>query len=135
MPRGTDKTMNSRLRALLVLAALVSLCVSDTVGVRLLPLTGDVTSSTTTRQSFEDAAVTSAPSSETSGPARVTMAAPARKSVGAEHRSAHVAARAAEEHVTPPSDAGAFSQTTHSPLPASPPALTRPPGRAPPPSH
>ena len=134
MASGTDKTRALSLRALVIFCALLSLCVSDTVGPRLLPLPGAASASAAGRQAVEGADVTPAPSRGDSAVVRVAMAPPARKHAGAEHQPLHAVAHAAEGLVTPPADARALVQTTYSSVPASPAAVTRPPGRAPPPS-
>ncbi len=54
--------INGRLRALLVLATLVSLCVSDTVGPRLLPLPGAAASHAANGRALEAVNVTPASS-------------------------------------------------------------------------
>ena len=130
----TGKTRAPGLRALVIFCALLSLCVSDTVGPRLLPLPGAASVLAAGVHAAGGADVTPAPSRGGSAVVREAMAPPARKHAGAEHNSLHVAARAAEPLVTPPADARAFIQTTYTPVPVSPAVTTRPPGRAPPPS-
>ncbi len=121
------------MRALVIFCALLSLCVSDTVGPRLLPLPGAVSVSAAVWQAVEGDDVTPAPWHGDSAAVRVAMAPPARKQAGAEHQPLHAtAAHAAEGLVTPPADASAFIPTAYSSVPASPAAVTRPPGRAPP---
>jgi len=122
------------LRALVVLGALLSLCVSDSVGPRLLPLPAASERAAVQRQAFEFADASSAPTREHPSVVRVAMAAPARKLADDVQHTRHVAESAAESLVTPTNDGRSFTQTTYSPVHATPSAVTRPPGRAPPPS-
>jgi len=122
-------------RALVVLGALLSLCVSDSVGPRLLPLPAVSERAHVQRQAFEVADASSAPAREHPTVVRVAMTAPARKQAGdAQQHTQYVEASAAESLVTPTDDARSLTQTTYSPTYATPAAITRPPGRAPPPS-
>lgn len=119
-------------RALFTLGALLSLCVSDTVGPRLLPLPASAGHAPASRQAVENASP--APSEGASKVVRVVMAAPSRKQEGAGHHSLHAIPHAGDGLVTPPSVLRTFLQTTCPPSPASSAVVTRPPGRAPPPS-
>lgn len=122
-------------RALVVLGALLSLCVSDSVGPRLLPLPTASERAAFERQSLDDAEVSPAPSRENTEVVRVAMAAPARKQAGAEQqRPLHVSSHAAARFVTPPAAVRPSVRTTYSPIHAASAAVTRPKGRAPPPS-
>lgn len=121
-------------RVLITLGALLSLCVSDSVGPRLLPLPAASERAAERRQAFDAADVSHAPARECPAVVRVAMAAPARKQAGAEQQPLHVAAHAAEGLISPAPDAGPFAQTTYSPIHATTATATRPPGRAPPPS-
>lgn len=132
MPSGKDETRALSLRALIIFCALLSLCVSDTVGPRLLPLPAAAAHSASHTQTVEDASP--APSGGASELVRVVMAAPARKHDGAGHHSLHAIPHADVRLVTPPGIALTYLQTTCPPSPASSAAVTRPPGRAPPPS-
>lgn len=136
MASVTYRTRALGLRALIVLAALASLCVSDAVGPRLLlPQPGAAAARAAAYQAaFEEGDVTPAPSREHPGLARVTMAVPARKQAGAEHHSPHIHTHAAEPFAAPTCGALTFGQSTYSPAHTSSAAVTRPPGRAPPPS-
>ena len=119
-------------RALFTLGALISLCVSDTVGPRLLPLPASATRAAAVPQAVEGAS--RAPLGNTSQVVRVAMAAPTPKQEGAGRHSLHLIPHADVELVTPPCVARTFLQTTSTPSPAASAAVTRPPGRAPPPS-
>jgi hypothetical protein len=132
MPSVTVKTKALRLRALLIIGALVSLCVSDTVGPRLLPLPVATGHAASERQPLENIEITSAPSGGNSIVARESMAAPARKQAGAERHSPHVASHAACGLFLPTFDAVAFTHTTCALILPSSAKTTRPPGRAPP---
>src|SRR3712207_2600339 len=119
MASGTDKTRALSLRALVIFCALLSLCVSDTVGPRLLPLPG-AASVSVGQQAVEGADVTPAPSRGGSAVVREAMAPPIRKHAGAEQQPLHATAHAAEGLITPPADACALVHTTYSSVPASP---------------
>src|SRR5919112_1139358 len=96
MPSATNKTRALSLRALVIFCALLSLCVSDTVGPRLLPLPGVVTSVAADRQALEGTNVTPTPSRGETAVVRVAMAPPVRKEAGGEQHTLHVAAGVAK---------------------------------------
>jgi hypothetical protein len=133
MASVSNKMSPLGLRALVVLGALLSLCVSDTVGPRLLPLPSQVGQAAERRQSVGEPGCSSAPTSGHPEVVRVAMTAPARKQAGAEQHTTHVTAHAAATHVSAP-EPGALSsvQTTYSPTHAASANATRPRGRAPP---
>ena len=122
------------LRALVVLGALLSLCVSDSVGPRLLPLPAASERTPVQGQAYEFADASSAPTREHPAIVRVAMAAPARKQAHDVQHTQHVTASAAQSLIKPTNDARSFTQTTYSPVQATPVAVRRPSGRAPPPS-
>lgn len=133
MPSETNKKRVHSFRALLIFGALVALCVSDTVGPRLLPLPVAAGHEAMDWQASEDADVTPAPSPGDSLVVRVAMVAPTRKLADGEHHL-HITAHAAAGHIKPPGSARPFVKATYSPAPASSAVVSRPPGRAPPPS-
>src|SRR3712207_9309585 len=90
----TGKTRAPGLRALVIFCALLSLCVSDTVGPRLLPLPGAASVLAAGVHAAGGADVTPAPSRGGSAVVREAMAPPARKHPGAEHHSLHEIGRA-----------------------------------------
>lgn len=132
MASGADRTRALSLRALVIFCALLSLCVSDTVGPRLLPLPATMESAAADRQAVEGADVTPAPSRGGTAAVREVMAPPARKQAGAERHTLHVTTAVAEGLVKPPAEVPSSPRATYSPAPQSSAAVTRPPGRAPP---
>ncbi len=132
MVSGTNKTRALGLRAFVVVCALLSLCVSDTVGPRLLPLPGATAHTGVVRQAVEGTDLTPAPSRGDSAVVREAMAPPARKEAGRERHTLHVTAGVDEALVRPPVGVPSSARTTYPPAPQSSAAVTRPPGRAPP---
>jgi hypothetical protein len=132
MAPGTNKTRAPSLRAFVVVYALLSLCVSDTVGPRLLPLPEAVTTTAADRHILEGADVTPAPTRQDTAVVRVAMAPPARKEAGGGRHTLHVTAGVVEARVRPPVEVPSSTWTTCSPASQSSAAVTRPPGRAPP---
>lgn len=121
-------------RVLITLGALLSLCFSDTVGPRLLPLPAVYEYAATARPVFEDAGVSPAHPRGEPETIRVAMAQPARKQAGVGQSHLHVAAHASERLIKPPTAARSSVQTAYPSIIATSAATTRPPGRAPPPS-
>lgn len=121
-------------RVLITLGALLSLCLSDTVGPRLLPLPAADEYAATARPVFEDAGVSPAHPRGEPETVRVAMAQPARKQAGVEQSHLHVAAHASERLVKPPAAACSSVRTAYPSIIATFAMPTRPPGRAPPPS-
>ena len=132
MPARTDGTGTHPLRALFILGVLVSLCVSDTVGPRLLPLPALAGHAAADRQAVGGADLTPLPSRGDSVVVRVVMAAPASKQVGREGHRLHVTARAPEGRIGNPGDLRLLIKDTSPPALASSAAVRRPPGRSPP---
>ncbi len=127
MAPETDRMRVLSARSLVIFCALLSLCVSDTVGPRLLPLPASAD-----RQAVEGTDVTFAPSRGASAVVREAMAPPARRQAGAERHALHVTTGVAGGLVKPPAEIPSSSRDSYSPAPHSSAALTRPPGRAPP---
>lgn len=134
MASGTYEKRALSLRALVIFCALLSLCVSDTVGPRLLPLPEAAARPAAALRAAEGADVTPAPSHGDTAFVREAMAAPARKQAGSQGHALHVTADLAERLVRPPAEIPSLTRTTRTPAPRSSAATTRPPGRAPPPS-
>lgn len=134
MTPATNKTRALSLRAFVVVCALLSLCVSDTVGPRLLPLPGALATTTADWRVLEGTDVNPLPSRPETAVVREAMAPPARKEAGGERHTLHVTAGLARTLVRPPAEVPSSARTTYSPAAQSSSALTRPPGRAPPPS-
>jgi hypothetical protein len=120
-------------RAFLILGALVSLCLSDGVGLRLMPLpvSEDVVASTEVQQGIEPAASRTPSPAKVSSP-RVEMAVTSQNRASARHQQVQTATHAPQGVFEAPAVIilkvpGAyghlFSFTT---------SLSRPPGRAPP---
>lgn len=120
-------------RALLIIGALVSLCVSDGVGPRLLPLPlshGDIAYAEA-RQGFDPAASRAPAPTKGPGP-RVEMAAAPQNRAGAGQQQVQVAAHAPGGVFEAPARVVVGVAAEYRPLsPVAAPAL-RPPGRAPP---
>lgn len=130
MARAFIRQSPLAVRALFTLGVLLSLCVSDTVGPRLLPLPAVAAHAAAHPLTVE--AFSTAPSEPNPTVVRVAMAAPARRQEGAGHHLLQAATPACGGHITPPGEARTFRQTTCSQSPISSAAVTRPPGRAPP---
>lgn len=122
------------MRVLITLGALLSLCLSDTVGPRLLPLPAADEYAATARHVFGDAGVSPVHPRGEPETVRVAMAQPARRQAGAEQSHLHVTAHAAAGLIKLPVAAPTSFQTACPLVAATSAATTRPPGRAPPPS-
>jgi len=90
-PRA-DGLLKPEARALLVLGVLVSLCASDGVGPRLLPLPAAVDSIATARQIDQREAASRAPSRDQPLRARVEMASAPKGRAGAGRQLTHATA-------------------------------------------
>ncbi len=132
MISGTNRTRALSLRAFVVICALLSLCVSDTAGPRLLPLPGAVATAAADRQGLAASDVTPVPSRQDTAVVREAMAPPTRKVAGGERHTLHITAGVAKALVSPPVGVPSSVRATFSPAPQSSAAVTRPPGRAPP---
>ncbi len=132
MASGTDRTRALSVRALVIFYALLSLCVSDTVGPRLLPLPEAAARTAADRQAVESTGLNPTPSRGDSAVAREAIAPAARRQAGTQRHSLHVAAGVAEGLVEPPTFLPSSARAGYSSAPQSSAALTRPPGRAPP---
>lgn len=121
-------------RALLIIGALISLCLSDTVGPRLLPL--PVSELATT--AYPDAPLGAEPTASRapsptkgSGP-RVEMAATSHGRAGADHKHVQVAIHTLRGMFEAPADTISYAPSAYQPLYSLKAQDSRPPGRAPP---
>lgn len=120
-------------RALLIVGVLISLCLSDNVGPRLMPLpvAEGVEASAASQQSTEPAASRIPSPAKGSGP-RVEMAATAQNRAGTRHPQAHAATHAPQGGVVVPEDIIRNVSDAHGPIVFFTTPASRPPGRAPP---
>jgi hypothetical protein len=121
-------------RALLIIGALISLCLSDTVGPRLLPLPTSELATTAEalgRPGPAPAASRTPPSSKSLGP-RVDMAATSQNRAGADHKHMQVAAHSPRSVLQAPAGIILSTLNVFKPLYSLTAQVSRPPGRAPP---
>lgn len=121
-------------RALLIIGALISLCLSDTVGPRLLPL--PVSELITTAPvdgppGPEPAASRNPPSSKGLGP-RVDIAATSQNRAGANHQHVQAASHTPQGVLQAPARIILDTLNNYQPLYSLTAQVSRPPGRAPP---
>jgi hypothetical protein len=119
-------------RALLIIGALISLCLSDSVGPRLLPLPISeivTTASAEGWQGFEPTA-THAPAPTKGANPRVEMAATPQNRAGVKH--VQVAAHTPKGMPEAPADIIVDALSAYQPLHRLTALASRPPGRAPP---
>jgi len=120
-------------RVLLILCALVSLCVSDNVGPRLLPLPSAPESASLPRHPDREPAATNAPSQgRTDDDARVEMAPAPQSRVGAERQSSQAAAHTPKFELAAPPARPLPGWEIYQPSAKSSAPFSRPKGRAPP---
>ena len=132
MPSGADKTRALSLRALVVFCALLSLCVSDNVGPRLLPLPHGPEAATTPGRFEQGQSASPAPSHGRTEGRRVEMTSAPQSRAAAERHSTQVAAHAPQFDLASP-PAGLLSRPELSPPSGESSApFSRPKGRAPP---
>ena len=120
-------------RALLIIGALISLCLSDTVGPRLLPLPVTELATTAPAEGWpspETTASRTPPSSKGLG-SRVDMAASSQNRAGVDHKHMQEAAQSSSVLQAP---AGIILDTlnAYKPLYSLATQVSRPPGRGPP---
>jgi hypothetical protein len=121
-------------RAILIIGALLSLCLSDTVGPRLLPLPVSeivTVASAEVHQGTEFAAL-SAPAPTKGASPRIEMAATAQNRAGADHKHGQVATHALRDVCYAPPGIILDGLGTYQPLYTLSALVSRPPGRAPP---
>ena len=120
-------------RALLIAGALISLCLSDNVGPRLLPLPVSevVTTASAEGQQGIEPAASRAPAPKGASP-RVEMAATAKNSAGADQKHVQIAAHTPWGVLEAPADIVLNALSARKPLYSLTAQASRPPGRAPP---
>jgi hypothetical protein len=121
-------------RALLIIGVLISLCLSDTVGPRLLPIpvSGVVTTASADVQQGTEPAASSAPASTKGVSPRVEMAGTAQNRAGADHKHVQVAAQTPRGVPEAPAGIILGGPGAYRPLYSLSALVSRPPGRAPP---
>jgi len=121
-------------RVLLILGVLVSLCVSDNVGPRLLPLplSSAPELASSPRLSDRGRAASHTPSQGRTGDARVEMVSAPQGRAGAERQSPHGAAHAPKFELAVPSAPYSPRRGLYPPSAESSARFSRPKGRAPP---
>lgn len=119
-------------RVLLILGVLASLCVSDNVGPRLLPLplTPELTSAPV--PSDQGQAASRTPSHGRTSGARVEMVSASQSRAGTERQSPHTAAPSPKSELAIPSAQHSPRRELYPPLAESSVPFSRPKGRAPP---
>ena len=119
-------------KVLLILVVLVSLCVSDNVGPRLLPLPPIAVAASTPGPADHGLARSPAPSHDRAGGARVEMLSATQRRAGAERQSPQVAAHSPKFELVVPSRPHSLREESYPPSAESPAPFSRPKGRAPP---
>lgn len=119
-------------RVLIILVALVSLCVSDNVGPRLLPLPPTAELASTPGPSDRGHATSHTPSQDRTEGARVEMISAPQSRAGAERQSPQVAAHAPKFELAVPSTPRSLRLERYLPCAESSATFSRPKGRAPP---
>jgi hypothetical protein len=121
-------------RALLIIGALISLCLSDTVGPRLLPLPVSelVTTASAEGQPGPELAASRTPSPTKGSSPRVEMAVTAHSRAGADHKQVQAAAHNPHSVLEAPADIILDTLNAYQPLYSLAAQVSRPPGRAPP---
>ena len=122
----------SAARILIILGVLVSLCVSDNVGPRLLPLPTVSEPASTTGPYERGQAAPRTPSHGRSNGARIEMVSAPQSRAGAERQSPHGAAHAPKFELTVPSAPYSPRRELYPPSAESSARFSRPKGRAPP---
>jgi hypothetical protein len=126
------KTRLPAARVSLILGVLVSLCISDNVGPRLLPLplTSELASASVPSGRGQSASRT--PSHGRTTGARVEMVSAPQSRAGAERPSPHAAAHPPQFEFAIPPSPNSLRRELHPPLTESSAPFSRPKGRAPP---
>jgi hypothetical protein len=134
MARDAAMTKLRTARVLIILGVLVSLCVSDNVGPRLLPLPSPTAFEITSSPRLSDWGPTAshAPQQGRGNDARVEMASAPQSRVGAERQSSQPAAHAPKFDLAVPAARPSQGPRLHSPSAESSALFSRPKGRAPP---
>jgi hypothetical protein len=127
------KARAGKWRALLIIGALISLCLSDTVGPRLLPLpVSEIVTAFAEGQPGIEPAASRAPSPTKNSSPRVEMAATAQNRAGADHKHVQAAVHAPRGVLEAPPPIILYALNAHQPLYSLTAQVSRPPGRAPP---
>ena len=131
MTKGTATTRALTRRALLIFGALVSLCVSENVGPRLLPLPA---SPEVAAQGASDPGqtISRASSKGKSAGARVQIVSNPQSRAGVERHASVTATRAEKFDLAPPPNPAVLRRGLHPTVPESTAPFSRPKGRAPP---
>lgn len=132
MPRGATSLRFMRLRALIILGALVSLCVSNNVGPRLLPLPSPSENAAAAGQVSLNTTASRLPSQDGTNAVRVAIAAPANKRAGADTSPQPLAGAAPQGGLVTPRIADDSARFVYSPHLINSRSVSRPRGRAPP---
>ena len=132
MTQRADTALRLKARALLVLGVLLSLCASDNVGPRLLPLPVPAESAAAGRQISQDETASRAPSRDAALRARVEMAPAPKGRAGAGRQLTQAAANAPSLSLPSPSAALLLRGELYSPVREIPANASLFRGRAPP---
>ena len=132
MASDAGMTKLTAARVLLILGALLSLCVSDNVGPRLLPLPLAPERASAPSPSGVGASLSPAPSRGSTAGARVEMVSAPQSRAGAERHPPQATAPAPKFEPALPSAARPPKRGLDQPSAVSPAPLSRPEGRAPP---
>lgn len=119
-------------KVLLILGVLVSLCVSDNVGPRLLPLPPIAVAASMPWPVGHGPAHSPAPSHDGTVGARVEMLSATHRRAGAERQSPQVAAHSPKFELVIPSNLPSLCGESYPPAAESSAPFSRPKGRAPP---
>lgn len=125
-------TRSPAARVLLILGVLVSLCVSDNVGPRLLPLPESLELASAPVPSDQGQAASRAPSHGGTIGARVEMVSAPQSRAGSERHSPHAAAHTSRFELAIPPAPLSQRRAPYPPLAESSAPFSRPKGRAPP---
>jgi hypothetical protein len=132
MPSGTDETSTLSLRALIIFCALLSLCVSDNVGPRLLPLPPVSELASASVWPDRGHSTSRAPSHSRPGGARVDMVSAPQSRAGAGSQSPQEAANTPKFELIAPTAPRRLKREVHPPSAECSAPFARPLGRAPP---
>jgi hypothetical protein len=132
MARDAATTKFQAARVLLILGVLASLCVSDNVGPRLLPLPLTAGLASAPAPSDWGQAASPTPSHGRTTGARVEMVSATQSRAGAERQSPQAAAQAPKFELAAPLVLPSLRRELYPPSAESSPPFSRPKGRAPP---
>jgi len=132
MPSGTDKTRALSPHALIILCALLSLCVSDNVGPRLLPIPALPELASASVGSDLGHSTSRAPSRGWTGGARVEMVSAPQNRAGAGRQSPQAVANAPKFDLAVPTAPRPLRRDIYPPSAETSAPFSRPKGRAPP---